>query len=70
MTQKQLLKVEEVADILGVSKSTVWNICNPKSRQYRPDFPKPFKVSANATRWLVADVETYIGALANQAKGA
>lgn len=64
----QVLTVKEVAKYLGVSVATVWNMCNPKSRHYRPYFPKPFKVSANATRWLGQDVENYVQQLANQSK--
>lgn len=64
----QILKVQEVAERLGVSVATVWNICNPKSRHHRPNFPKPFKVSANATRWLATDIDDYIQQLATQSK--
>lgn len=64
---KTVLKVQEVAERLGVSVATVWNMCNAKSRHYRPQFPKPFKVSANATRWLAQDVDNYIHQLATTA---
>lgn len=57
-------RAEAVAKAFGVSKSTVWNWCNPKSRHYRPDFPKPFKVSANATGWLASEISDYIAKLA------
>ena len=46
MTQT-VLRANQVAERIGVSRSTVWNWCNAKSRHYRPDFPRPFKVSAN-----------------------
>lgn len=59
-------RAEAVAQSLGVSKSTIWNWCNPKSRHYRPDFPKPFKVSANATGWLSGEIDAYISKLAEQ----
>ena len=48
----------------AVSLSTLWNWNNPKHRLYRPDFPKPFKVSANTTGWLQSEIDGYICKLA------
>ncbi len=61
---ESIQRVEAVAKSFGVSKSTVWGWCNPKSRHYNPDFPKPFKVSANATGWLASEISDYIAKLA------
>jgi predicted DNA-binding transcriptional regulator AlpA len=55
--QIQLLKVEQVADILAMSKSHVW-----AQAKDAPDFPKPFKLSAKQTRWKLSDVDAYIQA--------
>ncbi|MCF7528665.1 helix-turn-helix transcriptional regulator [Neisseria lisongii] len=63
-------RAEAVAQTFGVSKSTVWNWCNPKSRHYRADFPKPFKISANATGWLASEITAYIDKLAAERVGA
>ena len=57
MHQIQLLKVEQVASILSVSKSHVW----AQSKDI-PDFPKPFKLSAKQTRWKLSAVAAYIEA--------
>ena len=66
--QKQMnntiLRADDTARALGVSRATIWNWVNPKSRHYRPDFPRPFKISANATGWLANEVDDYIGKLA------
>lgn len=66
---KIALRVEEVAEFLGLSKSTIWNITNPKSRHYIPRFPKPIKISNNATRWLASDIDNYVKEVAEQTKG-
>jgi predicted DNA-binding transcriptional regulator AlpA len=55
MHHNQLLKVEQVASILGVSKSHVWAQANDA-----PDFPKPFKLSAKQTRWKLSELDAYI----------
>lgn len=59
-------RAEGVAKSFGVSRSTIWNWCNPKSRHYKPDFPKPVKVSANVTGWLESEISGYIDQLAEK----
>lgn len=59
-----VLRVNDVASVLGVSRATIWNWANPKSGHYRPDFPKPIKLSANITGWISSEIEEYIGKLA------
>lgn len=58
----QLLRVQQVAIILDVSKSTVW----AHSKEVA-DFPKPFKLSARQTRWKLSAVDAYIESRAAQA---
>lgn len=57
MQHIQLLKVEQVANILCMSKSHVWAQAKDVS-----DFPKPFKLSAKQTRWKLSEVDAYIQA--------
>ena len=63
-----VLRADDTARALGVSRATIWNWVNPKSRHYRPDFPRPFKISANATGWLASEIDDYIGKLAAKRK--
>lgn len=70
MTALSILRPKQVAARLGVSTALVWYKSNPKSRHYDPDFPKPFKVAANATGWLESEVNAYIEKLAAKRKGA
>lgn len=55
MQQIQLLKVEQVASILGVSKSHVWAQTKDVF-----DFPKSIKLSAKQTRWKLSDIVAFI----------
>ena len=59
-----VLRVNDIARVMGVSRATIWNWANPKSRLYCPDFPKPIKLSANITGWISSEIEEYIGQLA------
>lgn len=69
-TINRIIRAKSVANTLSVSQTTVWNWCNPKSRHYRPDFPKPFKVTERVTGWLESDISAYVEQLAQQSKGA
>lgn len=59
-----ILRVNDTARVMGVSRATIWNWANPKSRHHRPDFPKPIKLSENITGWLSSEIEEYLGKLA------
>lgn len=59
-----VLRVNDTARVMGVSRATIWNWANPKSRHYRPDFPKPIKLSENITGWLSSEIEEYLNKLA------
>ena len=61
---RKAFQTMQTAAMFGVSLSTVWNWNNPKHKQFRPDFPKPIKVSANATGWLQSELEDYLQKLA------
>lgn len=64
----QVLRVKQVAECLGISVNSVWQKCNHNSRLYDPEFPKPFKVSANATGWLASEIHDFIQRKADQRK--
>ena len=64
--QQSIIRPKQAAALFGVSLSTLWNWNNPKHRLYRPDFPKPFKVSANTTGWLQSEIDGYICKLAEK----
>lgn len=61
--RNQLLKVEQVASILCMSKSHVW-----AQAKDVPDFPKPFKLSVKQTRWRLSAVDAYIESRATPAQ--
>lgn len=65
MTDK-VIRVGDVAEKIGISTASVWAKVNPKSRLFDESFPKPFKISANATGWLESEINEYIQTLAAQ----
>lgn len=45
--------IDGAAGLTGLSKSTIWDQIN------NSDFPKPRKVSARGSRWLVREIEEW-----------
>lgn len=50
----KLLNLNELAEILGVSRSTIYRWSE------RPDFPKKQKIGPNSVRWLESEVENWV----------
>lgn len=50
----KLLRINELAAILGVSRTTVYRWSE------RSDFPKKKQIGPNSVRWLQSDVENWI----------
>lgn len=60
----RFIRAKECAARFGVSISTWWNWNNAKSRHYRPELPRPVKVSANCTAWLESELDDFTAKLA------
>ena len=55
MKQERLIRVTEVAEILGVCKATIWNWLHSN-----PHFPKPKKLTNQITVWKLSEINKYI----------
>lgn len=50
-----LLRPQQVADMFGVSRATIWNWLKTK-----PLFPKPKKLSPKITTWKESELQAYM----------
>ena len=48
----RIVRMKELTQILGISRSTIYDKLNPKSRRYDPRFPKPLRAYSHAWRSL------------------
>ncbi|MDC4944693.1 AlpA family phage regulatory protein [Acinetobacter baumannii] len=55
----QMLRLRELIRLIGLSRSSIYDRLNPRSKRYDPDFPKPIKLN-RASRWLLSEVEEWI----------
>jgi prophage regulatory protein len=67
-TKHQLIKRPELEQLIGLSRSSIYDRLNPKSKRYDATFPKAIKLS-HSTRWRLSEVLDWIeskAALRNQ----
>ncbi|WP_197506432.1 helix-turn-helix transcriptional regulator [Acidovorax sp. RAC01] len=58
-----LLRVSEVAKILGISRSTIYAQLQQRGDQPHSDFPRPIRLNAgprSSVRWRADDVQAWI----------
>lgn len=60
----KLLRLKDVMLVIGVSKSTIYDWMNPRSKRFS-GFPAPIKISAKSVRWDLNEIEIW---LANRTK--
>ncbi len=49
----KIVRMKELTQILGISRSTIYDKLNPKSRRYDPLFPKPIRLGCIGTTGAV-----------------
>jgi len=57
---KTILRFNQVCDLTGLARSTIYTRLNPKSPQYDPTFPKPSKFGPRLTVWNSAEIDAWI----------
>lgn len=55
----QMLRLHELIKLIGLSRSSIYDRLNRRSKRYDPDFPQPVKLN-NSSRWLLSEVEAWI----------
>lgn len=55
--QLQVLRLRDVTQRLGLSRSTLYDKMSPTSPRYDPSFPRPFKLGAASIGWTAASID-------------
>ncbi len=61
----RILRMTELTVILGISRSSIYEKLNPRSKYYDEDFPKPIKLGASSVGWQYASVEKWLASRIN-----
>ncbi|MBW3796283.1 AlpA family phage regulatory protein [Aeromonas hydrophila] len=56
----KVLRIKDLINKIGMSRSTIYDWLNPKSPRYDETFPKPFKIGQSSIAWFEHDVDSWL----------
>lgn len=56
----KIIRFPKVSDICGLSRSSIYEKLNPRSRRYDPSFPTPIKIGASAVGWFQHELNDWL----------
>lgn len=59
----RMLKLRDVTSKCQISRSTIYDKLDQKSKRYDPNFPKPRKLGMNSVAWVEHEVERWLQSL-------
>ena len=59
----QVIRMKDLVVMLGLSRSTIYNKINPRSRWNDNRFPAPRRLGGASIGWLLADIEEWLHSL-------
>lgn len=59
-TTQRAIRLPELKNQTGLSRSTIYDKLNPKSPRYDSTFPLPKKLGSRAIGWIEAEVQAWI----------
>ena len=68
-TRMKLLRIKEVLERIGKSRTAWYNALSKKSPYFEPDAPQPIRISQRSVRWLESDIDAYIEARVLASRG-
>lgn len=55
-----VLRLKQVIERIGLRRSSVYALMNPKSPYFDPTWPRPFKLGASSVGWLDSEISAWI----------
>ena len=62
---KTIIRLKEVQNRTGLSRSTIYDRMNEKSARYDSSFPKQFSLGGDSVGWLESDITQWVNSRAN-----
>ena len=56
----RILRLKQVLEITGLSKSTVYDLLNPKSPRHDANFPRSIQLTQSSVGWLASEINEWI----------
>lgn len=58
----RVIRIQELSEILGLSRSSIYNLMNPTSTSFDESFPRPIRLGKAAVGWRLSAVMAWIAA--------
>lgn len=58
----RIIRLKELLQLIALSRATVYDRLNPKSKRFAPSFPRPIKLGAASVGWSLNEVMAWIAA--------
>lgn len=55
-----VIRIDELRQVSGLSRSTIYEKLNPKSPRYDPSFPTRVHIGVSAVGWLRHEIEAWL----------
>lgn len=66
----RLIRLREVREMTGLSRSTIYELMNSKSKYYDATFPQQVHLTANTATWVLHEIESWIASrMAQRSQG-
>lgn len=56
----KIINIRQVIECTGLSRSTIYEIMNPKSKYYDETFPKQVNLTTSRVGWLASEINDWI----------
>jgi prophage regulatory protein len=60
---KQILRLDDIKEITGLSRSTIYDRGDVNSPRFDPKFPKRIKIGLRAVGWLQGDLDAWLDSM-------
>ena len=58
--QYRIFNIKAVIEITALSRSTIYEMMNPKSKYYDTNFPKQINITTHRVGWIAKEVNDWI----------
>jgi len=67
---RRMLRMKQLTEYMGLSKSALYDLMNPKSVRYDATFPRAVPLTPGTAAWVLEEVDAWIdGRIASRGKG-
>ncbi|EER0365310.1 AlpA family transcriptional regulator [Escherichia coli] len=59
-TPSRILRMPELSQLLGISRSTIYEKMNPLSKYYDATFPRPVRLGSGSVGWRSSTIDEWL----------